>query len=111
MTVQLKGYKTLAKKNCWEFSKCGREPGGQHVDDLGECAAALKKCVNGIHDGKNGGRCCWLVAGTLCEAKASGSFAQKIVSCLGCNFYVTVAKEQGEDIVPDSVVLKKLEEA
>ncbi len=44
------------KKNCWEIKNCGRLPGGNKVDELGECPAV--KCFDayGINDGINGGR-------------------------------------------------------
>jgi hypothetical protein len=28
------------KQNCWEYMKCGREPGGEKVAELGICRAA-----------------------------------------------------------------------
>jgi len=30
------------KKNCWEFMKCGREPGGVNAIELGVCRAATE---------------------------------------------------------------------
>jgi len=29
------------KVNCWEFKKCEREPGGNRVDEEGECPAPM----------------------------------------------------------------------
>lgn len=50
--------------NCWEFLKCGREPGGIHAAEKGVCPAAMDGGVNGINGGKNGGRCCWTICAT-----------------------------------------------
>ena len=67
------------KTNCWEFKVCGREPGGSKVNEFGVCPAAIDKKVNGIHDGINGGRCCWAVAGTLCGGVVQGTFSKKML--------------------------------
>ncbi len=54
------------KLNCWQVKKCGREPGGAEEAQLGTCPATAETAVNGINNGKNGGRSCWAIAGTLC---------------------------------------------
>ena len=53
------------KKNCWEFTKCERQPGGLLEDEKGVCPAAVDTKHDGKNDGENGGRYCWKVAGTL----------------------------------------------
>ena len=82
------------KENCWEFNKCGREPEGKHVSKLGACPAATRETVNGVYGGKNGGRCCWVIAGTLCEGKIQGTFAQKYSNCRDCDFLKKVIREE-----------------
>ncbi|MEJ2157898.1 MAG: hypothetical protein P8X96_21415 [Desulfobacteraceae bacterium] len=82
------------KINCWQFKKCGREPGGTHETLLGTCSAAAAKKANGIHNGINGGRACWVVAGTLCGGKIQGSFAEKIGGCDECDFYKMVQRQE-----------------
>lgn len=83
--------------NCWEYKNCGREEGGAKVAELGVCPAASEKKVNGVHGGKNGGRCCWAVAGTLCGGEVQGGFGTKAIKCLNCDFYkMTWKEEQGE---------------
>jgi len=84
----------MAKLNCWEHKKCGREPGGIHADELGVCAAATEERLNGFNGGKNAGRLCWAVAGTLCYGKTSGTFAKKLQSCMGCDFLKLVTHEE-----------------
>lgn len=84
----------MAKLNCWEYKKCGREKGGGKVDELGVCPASLEVRLNGIHEGKNGGRACWVIAGTLCTGKVQGSFVEKFHGCFNCDFYNLVAQEE-----------------
>ncbi|GBD98556.1 hypothetical protein BMS3Abin07_00576 [bacterium BMS3Abin07] len=57
------------KRNCWEFKGCGREPGGKNAEGLGVCPAATYERLDGIHRGKNGGRVCWIIAGTMCGGR------------------------------------------
>jgi hypothetical protein len=83
--------------NCWDFVNCGRELGGEKVAELGLCPAAIDTSVNGLNNGKNGGRMCWAVAGTSCGKKISSSFAKKILSCRSCGFFKTVKREEGTE--------------
>lgn len=82
------------KQNCWESKNCGRQPGGAKVAELGTCPAATDTSANGCNDGKNGGRICWAVTGTFCGGKVQGTFAQKQISCMTCEFYMTVFREE-----------------
>ena len=84
----------MQKKNCWEIKNCGREPGGEKSAELGICPAALGKEYDGVNGGKNGGRCCWAIAGTFCGGEIQGTFARKLQSCLACPFYLQVEKEE-----------------
>ena len=86
------------KQNCWEAKECGREPDGEHVHDLGVCPAATDAKLDGAHGGKNAGRSCWVVAGTLCGGEAQGVFATKLMSCLSCDFYKAVLAEEGQSL-------------
>ena len=52
-----------------------------------------------MNGGKNGGRMCWAVTGTLCGGKAQGSFAQKRLSCTSCLFFAKVKEEEGDRFV------------
>ena len=61
--------------NCWEIMDCGREPSGSLVAELGVCPAATDVTHDGMNHGHNGGRICWVVAGTLCDGRLpSGRF-------------------------------------
>ncbi len=63
---------------CWEYMKCGRDK-----DASLKCPAY-----------PNFGRVCWAVAGTFCEGKVQGTFAQKYESCRKCEFYRKVRGEE-----------------
>ena len=86
------------KLNCWEFKKCGRQPGGKKAETLGLCPAAVDESFGGINNGKNAGRICWAVAGTCCGGKVQGTFAEKRRSCVTCGFYKYVQKQEGTSI-------------
>jgi len=85
----------MLKQNCWEYKKCGREPNGLKVAEFGVCPAALETRTDGINFGKNGGRSCWAITGTLCGGSVQGSFAVKLGNCLKCEFYQLVGLEEG----------------
>jgi hypothetical protein len=82
------------KMNCWEFKKCGRQPGGPKAAELGVCPAAVSEVLNGAHGGQNAGRACWVVAGSLCGGKIQGTYAKKLVNCWRCEFMNKVKQEE-----------------
>ena len=87
----------MAKTNCWEFKKCGREPGGAKSKEMGVCPATTEASCTGMNGGKNAGRICWAIAGTFCGGKVQGDFAQKSVSCMSCDFFKSVKQEEGAE--------------
>ena len=80
--------------NCWDFKKCGRQPGGAQAAELGICPACTDRRADGLNGGRNGGRVCWVLTGTLCGGKVQGTFAQKLGNCMQCEFYQLVHTEQ-----------------
>ena len=82
-------------QNCWEFKKCGREPGGDNSVALGVCPASNTESFDMLNGGKNGGRICWSIVGTFCGGKVQGSFAKKQRSCIVCDFFQHVRTEEG----------------
>ena len=64
--------------NCWEYTKCGREAGGEKADEYGVCPAYP---LHGTH--------CAKISGTLCNGTIQGSFAMKLGNCLQCPFFMT----------------------
>jgi len=85
----------MAKVNCWEFKKCGRQPRGAKEKDLGVCPAATNFSNNGKNGGKSAGRYCWKVAGTLCGGKVQGNCGSKMLNCAKCDFFKAVKKDEG----------------
>ncbi len=69
LTLQSIEEKEMAKVNCWEHKKCGWQPGGGRISELGVCPASMKKRVDGIHGGVRGGRCCYMIAGTFAKER------------------------------------------
>jgi hypothetical protein len=98
----------MTKKNCWEVKKCGREPGGAKAKELGICIASTEKRTNGVNEGKNAGRACWAVTGTLCGGKVQGSFAAKITNGMNCDFYKEVLIEEGPGMIGAKKIIERL---
>ncbi len=84
---------TVLRQNCWQYMRCGREPGGARVADLGVCPASVDVSANRLNEGTNGGRICWAISGTFCGGKVQGTFAQKQLSCMTCEFFGKVKAE------------------
>jgi signal transduction histidine kinase len=82
------------KLNCWEVMACGRGPWG---DSSGKkiCPSALDAASDGINGGKNGGRICWAIAGTLCLDHHQPSVPRKRSLCRLCPFFRRVKQEEG----------------
>lgn len=100
----------MPKLNCWEFEKCGRHPGGMKVKEFGVCPAATEKRAHGINGGINAGRACWAIAGTFCKGKTQGSVAEKLGTCLKCDFYNLVRTEEGAEFKTSREILRILGE-
>ena len=98
----------MPKLNCWEFKKCGREPGGVKVAELGVCSAPVEVRTHGTNSGQNGGRACWAITGTLCGGQVQGTFAMKLENCISCEFYRLVATEEGPNHESARDILTKL---
>lgn len=91
--------KNLPKANCWEFMECGREPGGDFVDELGLCPASVDPGFEGINEGEKGGRACWAISGTLCLGTVQEGFSSKQCDCERCDFFQLVHLEQGDNFL------------
>lgn len=84
----------MKKQNCWEFKKCGREPGGLKNAEYGICPTSTNLKFDKINSGKNGGRYCFVLAGTFCNEKIQCMFAQKLQSCFDCDFFMIIQTEE-----------------
>jgi nucleotide-binding universal stress UspA family protein len=82
------------RMNCWEYKKCGREPGGSMTGEMGVCPAASDDSFHNVNRGENAGRICWPVAGTFCGGEVQGSFTEKEKSCAECDFFKCVQQEE-----------------
>ena len=94
--------------NCWDYKKCGRNPGGSKVAELGVCSASIETRVDSLNNGTNGGRSCWAVTGTLCGGVVQGTFATKLANCMQCDFYKLVNNEEGINIKSAKDILARL---
>ena len=98
----------MSKLNCWEFKRCGRQPGGVHVSDLGICPATQEARLHGVHGGSNAGRSCWVLSATLCKGEVQGSFAKKFKNCEMCDFYQTVKREEFPSFQLSAILMGKI---
>jgi len=98
------------KKNCWEHKNCGREPGGKNAGSLGVCPAATDRRLNGVHGGRNSGRACYMIAGTLCGGKIQGTYGQKYKNCEVCDFFRMIKEEEGPDYKLSVFLVQSLKE-
>ncbi|MFZ5572145.1 MAG: protein kinase domain-containing protein [Thermodesulfobacteriota bacterium] len=80
--------------NCWEYKRCRREPGGDLAATAGVCPAAADGSFDGLNRGKNAGRICWAVSGTVCDQRTDGDFRQKREACGNCTFFQRVQAEE-----------------
>ncbi len=98
----------MKKINCWEFKKCGRQPGGNQAHSLGACPATTEKKLHGVHGGSQAGRACWIVGGTFCDDAEQGTFPKKYFSCVECDFYKRVKEEEASGFQPSASLFMKL---
>lgn len=84
-----------AKVNCWEHLRCGREPGGPREREFGPCPAATNTTCDGTNGGRNAGRLCWAVPGTMCCGKVHRNYEEKIRHCRDCSFFRRIKAEEG----------------
>lgn len=82
------------KPNCWEFNKCGREPGGERDDEEEVCPIPCDYRFNGVNGGKGAGRFCW----TEPDTKRRGKHTGQSHSCFSCPFFKSVLEEEGKSI-------------
>jgi len=85
----------MTKKNCWQVKNCGRQPGGENIEELGICPVTITNPYDETNNGIHGGRFCWRIAGSFCGGKPQGTAAQKLMNCLDCEFFKQVVEEEG----------------
>jgi hypothetical protein len=101
--------KMARKQDCWEFMECGRGPGAARGGESGLCPAARDSRLHGTHGGRNAGRACWVLAGTMCGGQTAGTFASKFRNCQQCPFYALVKREEHPDFKLSALLLAEIE--
>ena len=100
------------KQNCWEFQKCGREPGGPNTGTSGICPASTEFKLHNVHGGMNAGRACWMVAGSRNPLESSRLACQwpgkDMGGCLDCDFYREVAREETDMLSSENMLVKMI---
>jgi hypothetical protein len=85
-------------QNCWEFNKCGKNPSSKGG---GDCPTEEFVEFDGINRGKNGGRYCWRIPGTLCDRHSGRNipnWADKMKDCIHCEFFKKVREEEENQV-------------
>jgi len=95
--MRVRSDEEMGVQNCWEFKGCERLPEGIKISECGVCTAYTYSQTDGMNHGKNGGRICWAIAGTLSGGEPTGSFVPKVIICMNCDFYKKVQEEEGKD--------------
>ncbi len=90
----VEGKSSTVRENCWEHTNCGRYPGGPRAKELGVCPVTVHEELHGAHGGKNAGRACWVIAGSLCGGRIQGTYAQKLNNCWRCEFFNAVKQQE-----------------
>lgn len=78
---------------------CGRQPEGENAEKLGVCPSTVTFIYDGTNKGTYAGRFCWAVAGTFCDGKQQGTYAEKFKNCLNCEFLKQVNEKEDRDFV------------
>jgi signal transduction histidine kinase len=78
------------KLNCWDVLTCGQGPASPKP-----CRVATEDASDGVNGGKNGGRFCWAVGGTLSGREHLATCAT-MTRCLNCDF-LHLVRSQEED--------------
>ena len=87
------------KLNCWEVTKCERQPGGSRTEEFGICPISMNDEFDGVHDGEKAGRACWVVAQSYSQKDTKRDFTQKFSDCKACNFFQQVNREESDSIM------------
>ncbi len=95
----------------WGRKDSRQEPGGEKEAEPGVCLVVTDPRLKGLHGGKNAGRACWALAGTLCGGEVQGTYAAKEENCLKCDFYKEVKDRAGNSFSGVLAIFEKLKES
>ena len=63
---------------------------------MGVCPAAVDVAADGLNSGTNAGRICWAVSGHFSDrGTVCCSSAKELVTCMACEFFQRVLREEG----------------
>ena len=85
----------MVSVNCWDYKQCGLGPGGEHVAERGLCPCAESGPYDGRNAGTFAGRFCWKVEGSLCYDTIQATAADKMTTCIRCDFFKHIRQEAG----------------
>ena len=83
--------------NCWDFRKCGREPGGERAQEHGVCPTALFEAADGYLGGRMGGKACAFLIGTFCCNLVPGTEPGRLKDCPACDFFNHLKDRHGRE--------------
>jgi hypothetical protein len=98
----------MEKKNCWEATNCGHQPGGHNVAKDGVCSSSIETSADGIHGGKNGGRVCWAIQKTLSCGGIRLQNDYQWDNCKKCSFYWEVLSEEQDNYSSIHQIMQKI---
>ncbi|MDH4321753.1 MAG: ATP-binding protein [Desulfobulbaceae bacterium] len=84
---------------------CGQGPGQEKSQCHGVCPAASEEKLDGVNGGVNGGRACWMVAGTNCASRMGDNADFKSSACYNCRFFQQVRREEGDNFQEGASIL------
>jgi len=109
--VQKKAGAQSAKMNCWDFKRCNSNTGNDRIKKSDVCPVFSKTALDGINGGKNGGRSCWLIPGTLCGSRIQRAIIPKSIACRLCDFKRHVLREENPHrIITDTFLTMLIQE-
>ena len=86
------------RMNCWEYMASGRHRDGSGKEGCSQCPVPQMTNYDGINGGRNGGRACWIITGTLGDRDVQMTFSHKLATCLKCNVYIAIKEEEGDNL-------------
>ena len=87
------------KLNCWDFGGCKIKS---------QCPVFIESGTDNVHEGKNGGRCCWMILKSLCNGKEQSTIKDKYRNCSKCEFFLMVHQEHGGKLLSINQIGKLL---